>query len=90
MLKCVNGNYIEMSAEEIAEAEKAYEVSVERERETFLALPYAERVEYLIRKRYTVSDEIAILRQREDKVEEFEEYNAFAEECKRIAAGGET
>lgn len=89
MLKYVNGNYIEMSAEEIAEAEKAYAENIERERESFLALPYAERVEYLIRKRYTISDELAILRQREDKPEEFEEYNEFAEECKRIAAGSE-
>ena len=36
-----------------------------------------------IRKRYTVDRELAILRQRDKKTEEFAEYDAFAEECKR-------
>ena len=35
-----------------------------------------------IRKRYTVNQELAILRQRDTKPEEFAEYNAFAEQCK--------
>ena len=35
-----------------------------------------------IRKRYTVNQELAILRQRDTKVEEFAEYNAFVEKCK--------
>ena len=89
MKKYVNGICVEMTDEEIKELRKREEQDKAEERESFLALTYAERVEYLIRKRYTVSDEIAILRQREEKVEEFAEYNAFAEECKRIA-GGET
>lgn len=46
------------------------------------ALPYEERVETLIRERYTVSDELAILRQRDTKPEEFAAYFAFCEECK--------
>ncbi len=36
-----------------------------------------------IRKRYTVNQELAILRQRDTKPEEFEQYNLFVEECKR-------
>lgn len=36
-----------------------------------------------IRKVYSVNDELAILRQREEKPEEFEAYYAFVEECKR-------
>ena len=48
-------------------------------------IPYERQVETLIRERYTVSDELAILRQRDTKPEEFEEYNAFCEECKRQA-----
>jgi hypothetical protein len=35
-----------------------------------------------IRKRYTVNQELAILRQRESKSHEFAEYNAFVEKCK--------
>jgi hypothetical protein len=35
-----------------------------------------------IRKRYTVNQELAILRQRDTKPEEFAEYNAFVERCK--------
>ena len=36
-----------------------------------------------IRKRYDADDEIAILRQATAKPTEFEEYNAFAEKCKK-------
>lgn len=46
---------------------------------------YEQMVEAFIRERYTVSDELAILRQRDTKPEEFEEYNAFCEECKARA-----
>ena len=52
-------------------------------------------VERLIRDRYSVSAELAILRQRDSKPEEFAAYNAYAEECKAGAkkefdiAGGE-
>lgn len=36
-----------------------------------------------IRKRYTVNQELAILRQRDTKPEEFAEYNDFVEKCKK-------
>lgn len=48
---------------------------------------YEEKVEDFIRERYTVSDELAILRQRYTKPNEFEEYNEFCEECKAKAKG---
>ena len=35
-----------------------------------------------IRKRYTVNQELAILRQRDTKPEEYAEYYAFVENCK--------
>ena len=35
-----------------------------------------------IRKRYTINQEFAILRQRDTKPEEFAEYNNYIEECK--------
>lgn len=43
---------------------------------------YSLRVGELVRARYSVSDELALLRQREDKPEEFLAYNAYAETCK--------
>lgn len=46
---------------------------------------YEERVEQLIRERYSISDELAILRQRDTKQDEFDEYFAFCEECKSKA-----
>lgn len=46
---------------------------------------YENRVEELIRERYTISQEFAILRQRDSKPEEFDVYNTFAENCKSIA-----
>ncbi len=46
---------------------------------------YKAAVERLIRERYTVADELGILRQRDTKPQEFAEYNAFAEACKAQA-----
>lgn len=43
---------------------------------------FADQLILKIRQKYTVNDEIAILRQRDSKPEEFAEYNAFVEECK--------
>lgn len=39
-------------------------------------------IEKKIRARYSISDELAILRQRDTKPSEFAEYNAFVEQCK--------
>lgn len=46
---------------------------------------YEQLVEKYIREKYTVSQELAILRQSEEKPEEFKEYYDFAEECKMKA-----
>ena len=43
---------------------------------------YGQTVDSLIRKRYSLWDELAILRQRDEKPEEWAEYNAYCEECK--------
>ena len=45
-------------------------------------LPYKDRVIARIRQRYSVDDEIAIIRQRDTKPLEFEEYNTFVEQVK--------
>lgn len=46
---------------------------------------YKNRIVELIREKYSVDDELSIQRQRYTKVEEFEEYDAYAESCKQQA-----
>lgn len=46
---------------------------------------YEEKASELIRERYSLNEELAILRQRDVKMEEYAEYNAYAEECKELA-----
>lgn len=53
-------------------------VAEEVSREAFIA--------GLIHTRYSVDDEISILRQKDSKPEEFEAYNDFAEECKMLVS----
>lgn len=43
---------------------------------------YGAEIEKRIRKRYSLSAELAILRQRDTKPEEFAAYDAFVEQCK--------
>ena len=45
-------------------------------------IPYKERVVNRIRERYSIDDEIAILRQKDTKFEEWVEYNSFVENIK--------
>lgn len=56
---------------------EAVEVSIEDQ--------YKSRIVELIREKYSVDDELAILRQRDSKIDEFNAYNSFAEECKVTA-----
>lgn len=53
--------------------------------ETDKQASYCELVERLIRKKYTVGAELAILRQQNTKFDEFIEYNEYAEQCKAKA-----
>ena len=46
------------------------------------SIDYNEEVNNMIRQRYSLSEELAILRQRDTKPEEFAAYNEYAEECK--------
>ena len=46
---------------------------------------YKELVVMKIRERYSEDDELAILRQRDTKPDEFAEYNDFCEQCKAEA-----
>lgn len=63
---------------------------VERDKSAELArikttIDYPQLVESKIRTRYSMSAELAILRQRDTKPEEFTEYNTFCEQCKAQA-----
>lgn len=79
MKKFVNGEYIELTAEEIA----AMEAEQKRaEAEYWQSVDYDEAVNTEIRKRYTESQEFAILRQRDSKPTEYAEYNEYCEACK--------
>lgn len=79
MKKCVNGEFIEMSSEEIAALKTEQEAA---EREYWQSILYDEAVNNKIRERYTESQEFAILRQRDEKPEEYADYYSYCEECK--------
>lgn len=46
---------------------------------------YGNQVNDLIRRRYSLSEELAILRQKDEKPDEYRAYFAFCEECKAEA-----
>ena len=80
-----------MDAEEITEEEykkiketlKPKELTAEAaERQYWVNVNYAEAVNEKIRERYSISDEFAILRQKDEKPEEYAAYFAYCEECK--------
>ena len=72
MKKYVNGKYIEVTQEELKALNK-----------DIPPLPYKDRIINRIRAVYSVDDEIAILRQRDTKAEEFQAYNDFVEKIKQ-------
>ena len=72
--------YRDMTEEEIAET---YAAAAEAERQYWKDIPYDEAVNDEIRKRYTESQEFAVLRQKEEKPEEYGAYYAYCEDCKR-------
>ena len=69
---CENGIYRDMTEQEIAEMEA-----------NMPTIPYEQRIVNRIREKYSVDDELAILRQRESKPDEFAAYNDFVEGIKR-------
>lgn len=79
MIACENGEYREMTAEEITEMEAQ---AVAADREYWQSIPYDEAVNAEIRKHYTESQEFAILRQKDEKPEEYAQYYACCEQCK--------
>lgn len=74
-----NGVYRDMTEEEIALSKAA---QAEEERKYWRNISYDEAVDAEIRKKYSVSQEFAILRQKDEKPEEYSVYFAYCEECK--------
>lgn len=72
VLKEINGEWLSV-VEEVPTEAMPY---VEDKR------TYEQKVEDYVRERYSVSAELAILRQRDVKPDEFDEYNTYVEECK--------
>lgn len=66
----------------VYEYEPIPEIPIEEEH-LIPEMTYEEQVVAKIRERYSVDDELAILRQRDTKPEEFEAYNQYAEQCKK-------
>ena len=74
-----NGVYRDMTPEEIT----AMQTEAERaEAEYWANINYDEAVNAKIRERYTESQEFAILRQKDEKPEEYASYYLYCEECK--------
>lgn len=84
MKKLINGKYIEMTDDEIAQS---YIGLDEAETEYWENISYDDAVNAEIRKKYTESQEFSILRQRDEKPEEYAEYFAYCEECKAYVKG---
>lgn len=71
MKKCIDGVEIELTEREV--------VQIKAES---LTSTYAQRVVNRIREKYSVDDELALLRQRVLKSEEFKEYFEYVEKIK--------
>lgn len=79
MLIWENGKVREMTPEEVAEQEAQAKAA---ERDYWRNTPYDEAVNTEIRKQYSQSQEFAILRQKDEKPEEYAQYFAYCENCK--------
>ena len=66
---------------EIVLTKEQIQKEVERAKEQ----EYENKIVALIRQKYNVNQELAILRQREVKPQEFAEYNEYVEQCKAEA-----
>ena len=72
MREWIDGKYIEIPSEEIDKMQSEYWQSVD----------YGDAINEEIRKKYTESEEFAILRQKDEKPQEYAEYFAYCESCK--------
>ena len=54
-----------------------------KDKEREAKLEYENLIVQKIRAKYSLNEELAILRQRDTKPEEFKEYNIYVEQCKK-------
>lgn len=77
-----------LTAEEYAQARSQIAVpnvtEESAENAYWRSVPYDEAVNAKIRERYTESQEFAILRQRDEKPDEYAEYYTYCEQCKNL------
>lgn len=85
LTKYIGGQLVQPTEMEKA----AYNAETQAERQAYLESTkterYEARVEELIRVKYSISQEFALLRQRDTKSDEFETYWQYAEQCKAQA-----
>ena len=74
-----DGIYRDLTEEEVAQLQQEEAAA---EKEYWLNVSYDEAVNTEIRKQYSDSAEFAILRQKDEKPEEYATYYAYCEECK--------
>lgn len=74
-----DGIYRDLTEEEVAQLQQEEAAA---EKEYWLNVSYDEAVNAEIRKQYSESAEFAILRQKDEKPEEYARYYAYCEECK--------
>lgn len=78
---CINSDF----NEDLTFNVEKYNARKEKEK----AVEYENKIVALIRERYNVNQELAILRQKDTKTEEYNEYYAYVEECKaKVKNGG--
>lgn len=77
---------VEITAEEYEAEMQRVSVNMEVNAEELYwrTVDYGEAVHAEIRKRYSESQEFAILRQKDEKPEEYAEYFAYCESCKAL------
>lgn len=74
-----NGIYRELTAEEIAAMQAEQEAA---EKEYWRTVDYDDAVNTEIRKKYSESQEFALLRQKDEKPDEYAAYYEYCESCK--------
>ena len=79
MKRYINGKLEEITPTELAEMQKAQD---EQEKAYWTNISYEDAVNAEIRKKYSESAEFAILRQKDEKPNEYAEYYSYCEECK--------
>ena len=79
IVKEINVQTGQITARELTPEEIAQMEAIQNEE---IVVDYGFEVDRLIRQRYDISEELAVQRQRDEKPDEFAEYNEYCEWCK--------